>query len=214
MGKLSGIMEGMNTVRERLDEADTIKNDTSSFLNDRFDESDKKMGESMKGVLKEQSEQAVFAAAVSQTVLQVAQNNQLMLHNMLNDLKVLERQANDNRGKIKSDVSTFKGDVSKGQKTVASKLDKLSTDLAKLPTQIPEPEKVDLSGLDRAIMAVGLQVESIPTAKFPDMSPNFSKMEKKITDLQKKLATRVHVFEIERDSMNGDLVKRIVVRTK
>ena len=211
MGKLAGLMEGMNTVKGRLDEADSIKKDSTAFLNERFDESDKKMGDSLKGVLKEQSEQAVFAAAVSQTVLQVSQNSQIMLHNMINDLKLLERQMNQSAKDINSEV---KSTISGTKKDLQAKIDKISTNLAKLPTQFPEQKKTDLSGLDKAVMAVGLAVQNIPTAKFPDMSGSFSKMEKKITDLQKKLATRVHVFDIERDPQNGDLVKRIVVRTK
>jgi len=211
MAKLEHLLGGMKQVQSRLDEADSIKTDATSFLNERFDQSDQKMSDNLKNVLKEQSDQAVFAAAVHQTVLQVTQNNQMLLHNMLNDLKVIERQVNDKAGMIKSDVSTFKGDVSKGQKNVTSKLDKLSADLAKLPTQIPEPEKVDLSGLDKAVMALGLQVDNIPTAKSPDISGKFSGLEKKISDLQEKLSKRVHVFDIEREN---DMVKRIVVRTK
>ena len=212
MAKLEHLMGGIKQVQSRLNEAESIKSNTNDFLSQRMDESDKKMDASLADFMKKKGEESVFLASVNQTMLQTAQNSQVKLGTIINDLKVLERQANDNRGKIKSDVSTFKGDVSKGQKNVASKLDKLSADLAKLPTQIPEPEKVDLSGLDKAMMALGLQVDNIPTAKIPDMSPNFSKMEKKIADLQKKLSTRVHTFEIERNS--DDLVKRIVVSTK
>jgi DNA repair exonuclease SbcCD ATPase subunit len=209
MGKLSGIMDGMNTVRERLDEADTIKNDTSTYLNERFDESDKRMSENMKSVLKEQSEQAVFASAVNQTVLQTAQNSQVMLHNMINDLKLLEREMNKSTKEINKEV---KGNLDGTKKDIQTQINKLSSDIAKIPTKHPEQVKTDLSGLDRAMMALGLQVDNIPTAKFPDMSGNFSKIEGKIADLQKKLSKRVHVFEIERDS--NDLAKKITVRTK
>ena len=79
------------------------------------------------------------------------------------------------------------------------------------PLSPPEPEKVDLSGVNKGIAAVGRAVQSIPTAQFPDMSADFSKLEKKINDLKKKLSTRVHVFDIEREN---DLVKRITVKVK
>ena len=98
---------------------------------------------------------------------------------------------------------SIKGLVSQARNSQAAQNDILS-----------EQVKTDMSGLDKGIKEVGRAVKDIPPAKFPDMSSNFKLMEKKIADLQKKLSQRVHVFEIERDPQNGDLVKRIVVRTK
>ncbi|MBU8921778.1 MAG: hypothetical protein KOO63_08160 [Bacteroidales bacterium] len=101
---------------------------------------------------------------------------------------------------------------------LSARIDALSTvtdDITKsvnaLPTQFPVAEKVDLSGLDKTIKTVGVAVKNIPTTKFPDMRADFSRIEKKVTDLQKELSKRVHVFDIEREN---DLVKRIVVRAK
>ena len=214
MALLGERVKQVQNMQSKLDEADAIKSDSSEFLNARFDESDKKMDKTLQKVLKDQSEQAVFASSVHQTVLQVAQNSQLMLTGILSDLKEIERQVNAKSDSIKSDVGKVKGDVSSSQQNMTGKLDKISADLAKLPTQIPEPPKTDLSQVINGIKQVGSAVQNIPTAKFPDMSPSFSKMEKKIAELQKKLSTRVHVFDIERDKHNGDLVKRITVRTK
>ena len=98
-------------------------------------------------------------------------------------------------------------------KALQAQITNISTDVAKIPTKHPEQIKTDLSGLGKDIKEVGRAVQSIPTAKFPDMSNNFKLMEKQISDLKKKLSQRVHVFEIERDPHN-ELVKRIVVRTK
>ena len=80
MPKLEHLYKGMQNVKRDLDDADSMKSNADEFLGKRFDESDKRMDASLKNVMKEQSEQAVFASAVHQTVLQVAQNNQLMLH--------------------------------------------------------------------------------------------------------------------------------------
>ena len=206
-------MDNMNAVQGKLDEADTIKNDTSSYLNERFDESDKKLDANLKSVLKEQSEQAVFASAIHQTVLQVAQNNQLMLHNMINDLKTLEKQQREHTEKLKSGVDAAKTGLSGKSDALSTKLTSLAADIKKLPTQIPEPEKVDLSPVINGIKQVGNAVKNIPTAKFPDMSGNFNDMKKKIADLEKKLSKRVHTFDIQRDS-NNNLVKSITVKTK
>ena len=206
-------MDNMNAVQGKLDEADSIKNDTSSYLNERFDESDKKLDANLKSVLKEQSEQAVFASAIHQTVLQVAQNNQLMLHNMINDLKTLEKQQREHTEKLKSGVDAAKTGLSGKSDALSTKLTSLAADIKKLPTRIPEPEKVDLSPVINGIKQVGNAVKNIPTAKFPDMSGNFNDMKKKIADLEKKLSKRVHTFDIQRDS-NNNLVKSITVKTK
>lgn len=196
----------MNNVRGRLDEADSIKNDTSTFLNQRFEESDQRMKKGLSSVLKEQSEQAVFAAAVHQTVLQVTQNNQAMLHNMINDLKLLERQINQSAKEINKESS----DISKG---LQAQIKEISSSIDKIPTEHPEQVKTDLSpvlnGLRQVSNAVKALPKSIPEVVIPkpmDYSNDF----KRLLD---RLDKRVHVFEIERDPHN-ELVKSITVKTK
>jgi hypothetical protein len=208
MGKLSGIMDGMNSVKQQLDEADTIKNHTNEYLNKRFDESDERMSSNMKAVLKEQSEQAVFASAVNQTVLQVAQNNQVMLHNMINDLKLLEREINKSTKEINKD---FRGNLDGAKKDIQTQmsktLTKISADIANIPTEIPEPEKTDLSPVITGVKAVLAAIKAIPEPKIPkpvDVMPTLQRLEKKIDK-------RAYTFDIEREN---DLIKKVTVRTK
>ena len=212
MGKLSQFTEGISNIRTQLDDADSVKGNMDSMLEGRFSEVNENLGKAMQNLVSESNKQQndAFRLAVEQAVLAVTQNNQIVL----NSLNRMSQEAQKGQDGLNSNINSTGKAGSVENKALQAKLETVLTDISKIPTQFPKQIKTDLSGLDKAIMAVGLQVDSIPTAKFPDMSGNFSKMEKKITDLQKKLATRVHVFEIERDSMNGDLVKRIVVRTK
>jgi len=207
MGNLKHIVETMGNVRAKLDEADDIKNNTASFLNERFDASDKSLQESLKKVLKDQGEQATFASAVHQTVLSVTQNNQLMLHNMIDDLKHLERKLNEESGKLSKDISQVKTGVGSSSESLSKQINVLSKGIERLPTSFPVPKDVDLSKVLNGIMNLDNQVKNIPAPK----EVSFKALENRLTAMETSLKKRVHVFEIER---KNDQITKVTVRTK
>ena len=209
MAKLEHLVSGVQQIRSKL-ENDEV-GDMSNAFDDGFAKVNKNIEKSLKSLVEQanQSQNQAFSNAVQNAILSVTQGQQVML-NGLNRMSLEAQKGQDGLNK-NIDATGKAGTV--GNKALQAQITKISTDLAKIPTEHPEQIKTDLSGLEKTVKAVGRAVQSIPTAKFPDMSNNFKLMEKKIADLQKKLSQRVHVFEIERDPHN-ELVKRIVVRTK
>ena len=207
MGNLKHIVETMGNVRSKLDEADDIKKNTSNYLNERFEVSDNNLRESLNKVMKEQGEQSMFASAVHQTVLSVTQNNQLMLHNMIDDLKHLERKLNEESGKLSKEVSKVSTGVGSNSESLSKQIKILEKGISQLPTSFPEPEKVDLSKLISEISSVSAQVRNIPAPK----AVSFTALENRLTAMETSMKKRVHVFEIER---NHEGIKKVTVRTK
>lgn len=209
MAKLEHLVSGVQQIRSKL-ENDEVGNMSNAF-DEGFAKVNKDLNKSMKALVAQanQSQNQAFSNAVQNAILSITQGQQVVL-NGLNRMSLEAQKGQDGLNK-NIDAAGKAGTVE--NKVLQAQIDKLSANLAKIPTQHPEQVKTDLSGLDKAVMAVGLAVQSIPTAKFPDMSNNFKLVEKKISDLQKKLSTRVHVFEIERDKQS-ELVTKIVVRIK
>ena len=208
--RLEHLYNGMQGVKRDLDEADSIKNNADEFLGKRFDESDKKLDKSLKNVLKEQSEQAVFAASVHQTVLQVTQNNQMLLHGMINDLKTLERQLSDQTTRIKDDVKSSKDGLKGKSDDLSKKLTSIGTDISKAIGNIPVPKATDLSGLSKQISALNSTIKAIPKTVIPeqkDMGHYFASLEKMIKG-------RTHTFTVEREEFGDKLIKTITAKSK
>jgi hypothetical protein len=214
MPKLEHLLNGMNGVQSKLNEADTMKADTEGYLGKRFDESDQKLDKSLKNVLKEQSEQAVFASAVHQTVLQVAQNNQLMLHNMINDLKALEGQVREQTSKLKKelggDLGKLNTQATKNGTEIGNKLSEVGNDITKAIGNIPVPKATDLTGLSKDIKRLEGAIKSIPKTIIPeqkDLTGSFKSLEKMIKN-------RTHTFEVEREQFGDKLIKTITATSK
>ena len=110
--------------------------------------------------------------------------------------------------RLSEEVQEVKTDVGSSVQTLSQQIHSVTQSIAILPTSIPE---TDLSGLMNGISNVHKQVKAIPEVKVPDMKKDFAALEKRMTAMEKRLAKRVHNFEIERDVSN--LVKSIKVKT-
>jgi hypothetical protein len=208
--KLEHLVENINKAKNRVSEADHTRSESDEFLGKRFDESDKKLDASMKNVLKEQSEQSVFAAAVHQTVLQVTQNNQLMLHNMINDLKHLERKLSEKTAKIKDDVGTAKSGLSSKTDDLSKKLTSIGSDITAAVKSIPLPTPTDLSGLSKEIKALDKTIKAIPKVIIPEQKD----VGHYFTSLEKMIKGRTHTFEVEREPFGDKLIKTITAKSE
>ena len=194
MAKLELLLAGMNKEPEDTSVADTQK----------------KMVSALKSLVDESSRQqnAAFSNAVQQAVLAISQSNQTML----NSLERMSREAQTGQRGLSKSIEANGKAGSEGKQAIQNQLKTLSAELAKLPTSFPIPKDVDLSGLSKDIKTVAAAVKNIPAAEFPsfpkpvDLTPQFQSIEK-------KLNKRVHVFEIERDSLT-ELITKITVRTK
>ena len=207
--KLEHLVKGMNGIKSELDDADSRKNNSDDLFKQRFDESDKKLDKSLKNVIKEQSEQAVFSTAIHQTVLQVAQNTQMTINGMINDLKHLERQVIDQTTRIKDDVKSAKVGINGQGDDLSKKLTSIGSDITAAIKSIPVPKATDLSGLSKQMKALDSTIKAIPKTVIPeqkDLTASFKSLEKMIKG-------RTHTFEVERDPFN-DLIKTIKVASK
>ena len=163
-----------------------------------------------------------YTNAVQNVILSVNNSQKLML-------EMLEKAADTMVEKVSGEMSaamvgeltkalttankSITDEISGNKKAMSENNEQSQQQLIALGLQIdglPEPEKVDLSALNKDIKAVGRAVESIPKAKFPDLSSQFKKIVQEMADLRERLDTREIVFDIER--RDDLLVKRVTGR--
>ena len=163
-----------------------------------------------------------YTNAVQNVILSV-NNSQKLMFEMLEKAadSLVEKVSGEMSGAMVGQLSealttankSITDEISGNKKVMSENSEQSQQQLIALGLQIdgiPEPEKVDLSALNKDIKAVGRAVESIPTAKFPDLSSQFKKIVQELVDLRERLDTREIVFDIER--RNDLLVKRITGR--
>ena len=197
MAKLEMLLAGMNREEKPDMDADVEK-------------MQKKMATALKSLVDESSRQqnAAFSNAVQQAVLAISQSNQTML----NSLERMSREAQSGQKGITQTIDAA-GKVTRTEnKGLQAEMKSIADSVSKLPTQFPIPKDVDLSGLSKDIKTVAMAVKNIPTAEFPDF-PKPVDLNPSLDRIEKKLNKRVHVFDIERDSLT-ELITKITVRTK
>ena len=205
MGSLAHLTGGIDKIRTKLEQADAMGLDLSGLLGKRFDEVNSKLEKNLNKLVAQagQTQNTSFANAVSQAVLSITQQQQMMLNSnasVLTELIKLKKE-------LSEEVEEVKAGVGSVNQSLAGQIDNLAKSVERLPTQFPEQVKTDLSGLINGLKEIHSSVKSIPVPKIPaqkDMSPLFK-------NLEKKLSKRVHTFEIEREQ---DMIKRITVTTK
>lgn len=199
MGILAGRIDDISRIQKKLataDKSDDIRRgELDSLLNKRFD----KVSDRLNGALDRLME---ASDEVQSKALKGAVDG-------------VVKAVSDTHGIFEQGLKQITDEISGNKKTMLENSEQSHQQLIALGLAIdgiPEPQKVDLSALNKDIKAVGRAVESIPTAKFPDLGKQFSKIEKTVADLQNRLDKRVHVFDIERGP--DRLAKTITVRVK
>lgn len=204
MGKLAHLTSGVEQIRKKLENAEM--GDIGNVLDDGLAKVNKNLQDSLDKLVKEanQSQNVAFSNAVQQAVLSVTQSQQIIL----NALSRITAQVIESAEATSKEVDKVNSGVGGVKSSLAGQIDNLAKLVERLPTQIPEPEKVDLSGIDKNIKALGGVIKAIPAPIIPEQKDATPA----IKALEKKLAKRVHEFTIHRD--DDKLVTKITVKAK
>ena len=207
MGNLSQYAEQIQGVQSRLDEADSMKENMDDMISKRFEEVSNKMMKSLEGLVDSNNKDSIMSNSVTQGVLSIAQNNQLIMRDLEKEMRGINKQMMDNYSSIKSEVSKVGDGVSK---TLAGQLTKLAKQVEAIPTQFPDQIKTDLSGVEKGIRHLMSAISSIPMPDYPkqaDMSPQFKELKKQIAQSLKKKDTE---FIVHRNS--DELVTKVTAK--
>ena len=203
MGNLSQYAEQIQGVQSKLNEAESIKDNMDEIISKRFDEVSKRMMKSLEDLVNTNNKDSVMSSSVTQAVLSIAQNNQLLMRDLEKELRQTNKDMTSNNNAMKSEVAKVGNDVSK---TLAG----ITKQVEAIPTQFPEQIKTDLSGVEKGIRNLMSAISSIPMPEYPkqaDMSPQFKRIEKQLIALKKKPN---HEFIIHRNS--DDLVTKVTAK--
>lgn len=210
MGNLAHIVEGLNSDKDRQSETDAVRGNLDSMLDGRFKEVGKNLESSLRTLVSEsgKSQSAAFQQAVNQAVFAINQSNQIML----NTLNRMSQETDGNYKAVSKGVGEATKSVGGAEQKLAGQINNLAKSVELLPTQFPEPEKVDLSGITKEIKALQSNVKNIPTAK-PAKPTDISGIVKRLDKLEKKIAARVFEFIPERDDLDN-LIQKVTVKVK
>ena len=203
MGNLSQYAEQIQGVQSKLNEAESIKDNMDEIISKRFDEVSKRMMKSLEDLVNTNNKDSVMSSSVTQAVLSIAQNNQLLMRDLEKELRQTNKDMTSNNNAMKSEVAKVGNDVSK---TLAG----ITRQVEAIPTQFPEQIKTDLSGVEKGIRNLMSAISSIPMPEYPkqaDMSPQFKRIEKQLIALKKKPN---HEFIVHRNS--DDLVTKVTAK--
>ena len=197
MGMLAGRIDDISRIQKKLATAnksdDIRRGELDSLLNTRFD----KVSDRLNGALDRLMEAS----------------DEVQSKTLKSAVDGVVKAVSDTHGIFEQGLKQITDEISGNKKAMLENNEQSQQQLIALGLQIdglPEPEKVDLSALNKDIKAVGRAVESIPTAKFPDLSSQFKKIVQEMADLRERLDTREIVFDIER--RDDLLVKRVTGR--
>ena len=205
MGNLSQYAEQIQGVQSKLNEADSIKDNMDEMISKRFEEVSNKMMKSLEGLVDSNNKDSIMSSSVTQAVLSIAQNNQLLMRDLEKELRQTNKDMTANNNAMKAEVKKVGDGVSK---TLAGQLTNIASQVKAIPTQFPDQIKTDLSGVERGIRNLMSAISSIPLPEYPkqaDMSPQFKKLEKQLNGLKKKDTE----FIVHRNS--DDLVTKVTV---
>ena len=203
MGNLSQYAEQIQGVQSKLNEAESIKENMDEIISKRFEEVSKRMMKSLEDLVNTNNKDSVMSSSVTQAVLSIAQNNQLLMRDLEKELRQTNKDMTSNNNAMKSEVAKVGNDVSK---TLAG----ITRQVEAIPTQFPEQIKTDLSGVEKGIRNLMSAISSIPMPEYPkqaDMSPQFKRIEKQLIALKKKPN---HEFIVHRNS--DDLVTKVTAK--
>ena len=203
MGNLSQYAEQIQGVQSKLNEAESIKENIDEVISKRFEEVSNKMMKSLEDLVNTNNKDSVMSSSVTQAVLSIAQNNQLLMRDLEKELRQTNKDMTSNNNAMKSEVAKVGNDVSK---TLAG----ITKQVEAIPTQFPEQIKTDLSGVEKGIRNLMSAISSIPMPEYPkqaDMSPQFKRIEKQLIALKKKPN---HEFIVHRNS--DDLVTKVTAK--
>jgi hypothetical protein len=208
MGNLSQYADQIQGVRSRLDEADSIKEDMDDMISKRFEAVSKEMMKSLENLVNTNNKDSIMSSSVTQGVLSIAQNNQLIMRDLEKEMRAINKQMMENYNSTKSEVGKVRDHIGNISGSLSGMIDKLAKSVDKIPTRFPEQIKTDLSGLEKGLIKLELAIKEIPLPEVPkmvDVSPQ-------INELKKMISKRTHTFEINRGA--NDLIKTVTVRTK
>jgi len=202
--KLEHLVTGQERLRNKLAEAEQVKGGISEEISKRLDASNTMLVDTIKGLVTEQTNTALFSSSVHQTVLSIAQNSQIILR----ELEQAVRNMNDasvGRGNSLKD-SVGKVSTKAEVNTLSEQVLALGILIDRLPTAFPEQKETDLSGLAGDIKTVRNAVQDI---KFPEM-PKTMDISGQLLEMEQRMGQRVYVFDVERDPMSGTIDKIVV----
>jgi hypothetical protein len=206
MGNLSQYAEQIQGVQSKLNEAESIKDNMDEMISKRFEEVSNKMMKSLEGLVNANNKDTIMSSSVTQAVLSIAQNNQLLMRDLEKEMRQTNKDMTANNNALKAEVKKVGDGVSK---TLAGQLTNIASQVKAIPTQFPEQIKTDLSGVEKGIRNLMSAISSIPLPDIPkqaDMTPQFKRLEKQLIALKKKPN---HEFIVHRNS--DDLVTKVTV---
>ena len=185
MGNLSQYAEQIQGVQSKLNEAESIKDNMDEMISKRFEEVSNKMMKSLEGLVNANNKDTIMSSSVTQAVLSIAQNNQLLMRDLEKEMRQTNKDMTANNNALKAEVKKVGDGVSK---TLAGQLTNIAKQVSAIPTQFPDQIKTDLSGLEKGIEGLMSAISSIPQPDIPkqaDMTPQFKKLEKQLNGLKK-----------------------------
>ena len=207
MGSLSHLTGGMDRIKEKLAQADSMGLNLSDLLGKKFEQVNTSLEKNLKTLVEQssQSQSRAFQNAVQDAVLNITRSQQIMLNSNMGVLQELLKLKEE----LSEEVNEVKSGVGSSSETLSEKIMELEKGISQLPTSFPQPEKVDLSQLMNGIMNLNSQVKSIDIPKPEKVS--FSGIENRLKTLEDNFKKRVHVFEIER---KNDQISKVTVKVK
>ena len=203
--KLAHIQDGMKSLQQRLDSADSIKKSSLSDVENIMQGQFSKLSENIQKELKRlvESNNSTQGAATTQAVQNaVYQSTQTQL-TLLNSLQKIANDADSASKLINSEIG--KASSRKDVAELSKQLLALGLQIDSLPKQFPIPKDTDLSGLSKGIKELKSAISSI---KFPEI-PKTVDITPQLKAMEERMGKRVVEFEVIR-GMNG-LIEKIVV---
>ena len=161
--KLGHLVDGMNGIQRNLDEADSVKSNMDSMLEQRFSDINKTIEASLKDLVRgaKEGQTAAFSGAVQQAMLQLTQTQQILLNS-------LDRISGDNRGykdEICADLDKLSKEHTKSSSSITKQINDTSAEINKNIKALPKPPIKELGAISEKIDGVSKQIDAIPVPK-------------------------------------------------
>ena len=209
MGSLSHLTGGMDRIKEKLAQADSMGLNLSDLLGKKFEQVNTSLEKNLKTLVEQssQSQSRAFQNAVQDAVLNITRSQQIMLNSNMGVLQELLKLKEE----LSEEVDEVKTGVGSSSESLSGQINEIAKGIERLPTSFPEPKEVDLSTLMNGIRNLNAQVKSLPTSIPKPEKVSFASIEKRISALEDIFKKRVHVFEIER---KNDQISKVTVKVK
>lgn len=195
MGRLAHLQDGIERIKSDLKRADVKRfvneNELGTLLDTRFNQSSDRLVGALNRLLSEsdKTQDKSLKKAIDGVVTAVTGTHGIFkdgLAQISQEVALSHNILTEELGKIEIDGS------------LAERIEKVGKSVGNI--KFPKQKDVDLEPI---MFGLKMLSESKP--------PDFSAMEKKISDLQAKLDKRVHVFDV---SYKNDRIKTVTVRVK